>query len=89
MQWEDSDWQADLKKLVELLPSSSPLLPQIKRHLSTLPTRIDLTAQREKDEMLGKLKDLGNTFLGRFGLSTDNFRFEPDGKGGYGMSFQR
>ena len=27
--------------------------------------------------------------VGNFGLSTDNFKFEPDGKGGYSMNFVR
>ena len=27
--------------------------------------------------------------LGKFGLSTDNFKFEPNGQGGYGMNFVR
>ena len=26
-------------------------------------------------------------FLGNFGLSTDNFKFEPNGQGGYSMNF--
>jgi len=36
--------------------------------------------------MLAKLKDLGNTVLGKFGLSTDMFKMAPDGKGGYSMN---
>ncbi len=31
-----------------------------------------------KDEALGKLKDLGNTILGNFGLSLDNFKMVQD-----------
>lgn len=29
------------------------------------------------------------TFVGNFGLSTDNFQFTPNGRGGYSMNFVR
>ncbi|KAI6045002.1 TPR-like protein [Pisolithus marmoratus] len=45
--------------------------------------------KRETDEMIDKLKGLGNNILGRFGLSTDNFKMEPNGQGGYSMNFVR
>lgn len=38
--------------------------------------------------MLGKLKDLGNSLLGKFGLSTDMFKFDEQPGGGYNMRFQ-
>jgi hypothetical protein len=38
----------------------------------------------------GKLKDLGNTLLGKFGLSTDNFKInKDDNSGSYNISFQK
>jgi len=39
--------------------------------------------------MLGKLKELGNGLLGKFGLNTDMFKFEQQPGGGYGMKFER
>ena len=35
-----------------------------------------------KDEALGKLKELGNSFLGNFGMSLDNFNMKQDEKTG-------
>lgn len=31
-----------------------------------------------KDEALGKLKELGNSILGNFGMSLDNFKMNQD-----------
>ncbi len=43
-----------------------------------------------QDEMLGKLKDLGNTILGKFGMSLDNFKATKDpNSGSYSISFQQ
>lgn len=40
-----------------------------------------------KEEMIGKLKELGNSFLGNFGLSLDNFKAEQGPDGGYSIKF--
>lgn len=66
---------------------------------------LDARAQAEhlKEEMLGKLKDLGscphfstfpcsilgNMVLRPFGLSTDSFQLNDDGKGGMSISMKQ
>jgi hypothetical protein len=78
---------------------------EAKRSLRLLDPRIEGAQKREMGEMVDKLKGLGNSVLGerdpkvgsdaeeanagRFGLSTDNFKFEPNGQGGYSLNFSR
>ncbi|KAL7417772.1 hypothetical protein BDY24DRAFT_335514, partial [Mrakia frigida] len=83
--------QDDLKLLLPLLPSSPPsaFYKQSRSLLASLPPKIKEKQDKEKDEMMDKLKGLGNSVLGRLGLSTENFKFEPNGAGGYSMNFVR
>lgn len=53
-----------------------------------LSPKIEEAKSREMGEMMGKLKELGNGILKPFGLSTDNFKFEQQEGGGYGMRFE-
>lgn len=62
---------------------------EIEGKLRSLKPRIEAAQKAETAEMLGKLKGLGNSILGNFGLSTDNFKFEPNGQGGYSMNFNQ
>ncbi|WFD24637.1 hypothetical protein MEQU1_003340 [Malassezia equina] len=57
--------------------------------LTRLPPLIDAAAQKEKDEMMDKLKTMGNKVLGYFGLSTDNFQFQQQEGGGYSVNFKQ
>lgn len=81
--------QEDYKSLLELLPPTSAQVAQTKRSLQLLEPRQQAAQKKEMAEMTGKLKSLGNSILGNFGLSTDNFKFEPNGQGGYSMNFAR
>lgn len=80
---------ADHLRLLRLLPPNSSGWQTSKRALATLPSRITEQQTKEKDEMLGKLKELGNGLLGNFGLHTDMFKFEQQPGGGYGLKFER
>jgi len=81
--------QEDYTTLLKLLPPTSSQFQDADRSLRSLIPRIEAAQKQETAEMLGKLKGLGNSILGNFGLSTDNFKFEPNGQGGYSMNFSK
>ncbi|KAJ7783476.1 TPR-like protein [Mycena maculata] len=81
--------QEDYTTLLNILPLSSPQTKEIERSQQVLKPRLEAAQKEETAEMLGKLKGLGDSILGNFGLSTDNFKFEPNGQGGYSMNFTR
>lgn len=55
---------------------------------SDLQYKAETKKKQMTDEMLGKLKDLGNSLLGNFGISLDNFKMTPNGQGGYSVQYQ-
>ncbi|KAI0004300.1 TPR-like protein [Russula compacta] len=84
-----SSAKEDYNTLITLLPPSSDQMAEVKRSLRLVEPRVEEAQKREVGEMVDKLKGLGNSVLGRFGLSTDNFKFEPNGQGGYSLNFSR
>ncbi|KAG9442954.1 hypothetical protein H6P81_018808 [Aristolochia fimbriata] len=77
---------ADMKSVLELDPSHD----QAKRAIGRLEPLAAEKREKLKEEMMGKLKDMGNSILGRFGMSVDNFKAVKDpNTGSYSISFQR
>ncbi|XP_008545805.1 tetratricopeptide repeat protein 1 [Microplitis demolitor] len=77
---------ADYKKIIELDPGNSEAQHAVRR----LPPLIEEKNEKLKEEMLGKLKDLGNMILKPFGLSTNNFQLDKDpSTGGYSVKFNQ
>ncbi|KAJ8767759.1 hypothetical protein K2173_020699 [Erythroxylum novogranatense] len=76
----------DMKKILELEPSNDQANKSIRR-LEPLAAE---KREKMKEEMIGKLKEMGNSILGRFGMSVDNFKAVKDpNTGSYSISFQR
>ncbi|KAK1399876.1 Peptidyl-prolyl cis-trans isomerase fkbp62 [Heracleum sosnowskyi] len=76
---------ADMAKLLEMEPSNI----EVKRSAIRLEQLAREKREKMKEEMIGKLKDVGNTLLGKFGMSVDNFKAVQDPKtGSYSLSYQ-
>ncbi|XP_053658015.1 tetratricopeptide repeat protein 1 [Anopheles marshallii] len=76
----------DYRKVLELEPSNS----EAQAAQTRLPPKISERNERLKEEMMGKLKDLGNMILRPFGLSTQNFEMKQDPQtGSYSINFNQ
>ncbi|MBN3301183.1 TTC1 protein, partial [Amia calva] len=65
-----------------------PSVGQAREACARLPKQIEERNEKMKEEMLSKLKDLGNMFLRPFGLSTENFQVNQDNSSGsYSINF--
>ncbi|KAF8796079.1 tetratricopeptide repeat protein 1-like [Argiope bruennichi] len=75
----------DYQKIVELDRNNA----EARAACATLPAEINEKNEKLKQEMFGKLKELGNICLKPFGLSTENFKVVQDpNSGGYSINFQ-
>ncbi|CAA0820002.1 Tetratricopeptide repeat (TPR)-like superfamily protein [Striga hermonthica] len=71
-QYEESI--ADMTKILELDPTND----QARRSISRLKPLADEKREKMKEEMIGKLKEMGNSILGCFGMNVDNFKVVKD-----------
>ena len=77
----DADQVREAKEESEKGEINPGLMAEVK-------AKSDALLEKEKDEMLGKLKDLGNTVLGKFGLNLNNFQVNQQEGGGYSVNFK-
>jgi hypothetical protein len=81
-EWERAE--ADAKQALEFDPGNLLATETLGR----VGPKAEARREEMKEEMIGKLKELGNTVLGKFGLSLDNFKAEKDpNSGGYSIKF--
>ncbi|XP_068071942.1 tetratricopeptide repeat protein 1 isoform X1 [Danio rerio] len=74
----------DYKTVLE----KDPGIPAAREACMRLPRQIEERNEKMKEEMMSKLKDLGNMILRPFGLSTSNFQVNQDtNTGSYSINF--
>lgn len=89
LQGADEDYRTLLSPTMQGFLSPTDLR-SVKEASKVLTPRLNEAKEREMGEMMDKLKGLGNSVLGMFGMSTDNFQFVKDEKsGGYSMNFNQ
>ncbi|KFK29620.1 hypothetical protein AALP_AA7G157600 [Arabis alpina] len=75
----------DLKKILELDPSND----QARKGIRRLEPLAAEKREKMKEEALTKLKEMGNSILGRFGMNLDKFKAVKDpNTGSYSFSYQ-
>lgn len=88
--WSGYSSALEDNKLLLTLPDLPPSTnPQVAAAIKRLEPKAQQAAEKEKDELISKLKGLGDSILGNFGLSTNNFKFTQQPGGGYSMNFVR
>ncbi|XRB21484.1 tetratricopeptide repeat protein 1 [Pseudoscourfieldia marina] len=79
----------DAEAAVQAATATDALHTEAKRTAARLKPLADERREAMKEEVMGQLKDLGNSVLGWFGMSVDDFKAEKDpGTGSYSISFQ-
>ncbi|CAL1372208.1 unnamed protein product [Linum trigynum] len=77
---------SDMKKILELDPSND----FARRYVIRLEPLAAEKREKMKEEIIGKLKEMGDSLLSRFNLSVNNFKAVKDpNTGSYSVSFQR
>lgn len=83
-----NDASNDLNKALTIDPN---LLKNYQVKQRKLKELAEQQLNKEKEEMVGKLKDFGNLLLGKVGLSLDNFEVQknPNNDGSFNIQFKQ
>jgi len=87
--YEKTERTEEALKDAKMAQEIDPKNKDIRNHVQRLQKIEDARIEKLKEETMGKLKDLGNSILGNFGMSLDNFKTNKDpNTGSYNISFQ-
>lgn len=75
----------DYQSILEYQPDHKTSLEAVK----VLPAKAEQFEKEQTAEMMGKLKDLGNQFLGLFGMSLDGMNMEQQPDGSYSVNMSQ
>lgn len=76
----------DLERLAEITHGTDTLNREVVKRIKH---KQELQLEKDKAEMMNNLKSLGNSILGNFGMSLDDFKFEKNGEtGNYAVTMQ-
>ena len=73
---------------IKLKQANSKLLSEFKTSEYILNLKAEEKKKELTGEMMGKLKDVGNSLLGMFGMSLDNFQLNQNNGGGYNIQYK-
>jgi len=76
----------DHKKVLSLDPEHNSAS---QKAVTRLEVMLRKQQEKEKEEMLAKVKDVGNKILGKLGLSLDNFNLQQNENGGYSINMNK
>lgn len=85
--YQNKQWEKALEDYKELAKLGPDYANAAREEICQ--REFDKEMEVKKDQVLGQLKDLGNSLLGKFGLSLDNFKMEKGEGGGYSVQFKQ
>ncbi|KAI8111449.1 hypothetical protein M9435_003950 [Picochlorum sp. BPE23] len=84
------EYDRGLQDAKHILDSIDPSNAFARAYVTRVTPLAEKKQEQLKEEMMSKLKDLGNSLLGNFGLSLDNFKAEQDPEtGSYSVKFSQ
>ncbi|CAI2379123.1 unnamed protein product [Moneuplotes crassus] len=83
---KEKEEYTEAKEEAKIIFEKNPKFNHIAKEMQELEKLEKEKLDKMKDEVLGNLKSLGNSILGKFGMSLDNFKLNQNSDGTYNVS---